>query len=91
MAVNNIDVLNELSDKELIFNTCDDFNQNMLINKNDIFILHLNIRSITRNHILLAALIANLDKHLDIIICSESWIFHIKGLIELEGYIMYNP
>ena len=88
MAVKNIHVFNELLYKELIFNNCDEFNQNILTSKEDIFILHLNIRSISRNHILLAALIANFTKEPEIIICTESWITHIKGLIDLDGYSM---
>ena len=88
MYKNNINIFEDLKEKEYEIQGVDEFNKIIHIDNHDIFILHLNIRSISGNIILMESLVQKLSLKPTIIICSEAWIPHIKGFLDLNGYFL---
>lgn len=85
-----MDSFSELIQSEYVFENSIEFNENVIFQYNDLFILHLNIRSVTNNIELLEAYLHNFQTKPDIIYCSESWLMHLKGFIDIDGYNMYT-
>ena len=81
--------------EEVIFNSACEINENNEFTKSDILILHVNIRSISKNvstkiSLNLDSLICKLQNKPDVIICSEAWLKYRMDSINLPDYVHFN-
>ena len=81
--------------EEVIFNSVCEINENNEFTKSDILILHVNIRSISKNvstkiSLNLDSLICKLQNKPDVIICSEAWLKYRMDSINLPDYVHFN-
>lgn len=71
---------------ELSFENVTDFNLNPTLPKSNLLILHVNIRSIRKNHVELEALINSFQQKPDVIVCSEARLIDEINFVNINGY-----
>lgn len=75
---------------ELAFNNVNEINENIIFNNSELMILHVNIRSISKNIANLEALVNTFHNKPDIIICSEAWLKENNNFISIPGYVHFD-
>ena len=75
---------------EEIYDTLNDYNASRSLINCSFSILHVYIRSISKNVNSLEVYINILHKKSDVIVCSEAWLICCTGFVNIDGYQYYE-